>query len=363
LSALGSALSGTQLRAGISVSIVLILAFVVTGFLSAWYKNTRQAHGRRHYQIGQALASTGNVQGAAEEYRKALLFMPDDADYRISLCIALVELGKLDEAESHLQELLEGDPTNGRVNVLLARVAERRNEPAQAIDYFERAVYGYWPREKLAARHAARWELVSLLEKQNRRTEVIGELLQLYANSGHDASEKAKIGFLLLQDGAVSDAQSVFQDLSKASPKYAEAFYGLGKSYFEQGDYIAARREFQHAAHLQPSNRQNTEQLALVNAIIDVDPFQPRINAAERLGKSKALLDRVIRDLNSCGAGESPDLDRAKKLESAQRSDPDQLSDQLQSSAAGLWKSRNVQCAGGAKSDPVIDAVLARMTQ
>lgn len=344
---------------------MLIAAFVVTGFLSASYKNARQSQGRQHYERGQALASSGNVQGASEEYRKALLFMPDEADYQISLCVALVELGKLDEAESHLQELLQGDPTDGLVNVMLARVAERRRKPDQAIEYFQRAVYGHWPREKLSSRHAARWELVSLLEAQNRRTELVGELLQLYANTGPDPKEKSKIGFLLLQYGAVSDAVNVFRELTRDSPRFGEAFYGTGKADFDQGDYAAARRDFQRAARLEPGNRQYAQQIALVNSIIDIDPFLPRIKAAERLRKSRGLLDRVISNLDACAqksntALPAPSIADAKKLASS-TSDPDQLSDNLQNAAQHLWKNRETYCGGSARPDPVVDIVLARM--
>jgi tetratricopeptide (TPR) repeat protein len=366
LSTLGAIFSGTQLRAAVSVSVVLVAAFVVTGFLTASYKNARQSQGRQHYERGQALASSGNVQGAAEEYRKALLFMPDEPDYRISLCVALVELGKLDEAESHLQELLQGDPTDGLVNVMLARVAERRKKPDQAIVYFQRAVYGHWPREKLSSRHAARWELVSLLEAQNRRTELVGELLQLYANTGADPKEKSRIGFLLLKYGAVSDADNVFHELTRDSPRFAEAFYGTGQADFEQGDYAAARREYQHATRLEPGNRQYAQQMALVNSIIDLDPFLPRIKAAERLRKSRGLLNRVISNLDACAqetdtAAPVPGIADAKKLAASSSPDPDQLSDNLQNAAQQLWKNKQAYCGGKAGPDPVLDTVFARM--
>jgi tetratricopeptide (TPR) repeat protein len=359
-------ISGTQLRAAISVSVVLAAAFVVTGFLSASYTRARELRGREHYERGQALASSGQVQAAAEEYRKALLFMPDEADYRISLCVALVELGKLDEAESHLKELVQEDPTDGLVNVMLARVATKRKKPAQAIEYFQRAVYGYWPRERIAARYAARWELVSLLEQQNRRTELTGELLQLYANTTGGQKEKSKIGFLLLQYGAVSDAMNVFRELARESPRYAEAFYGMGQAYYNQGDYAEARREYQRASRLESSNRQYAQQLAFVSSIIEFDPFLPRLRASERLRKSRALLNRVISDLGSCApqlANVSPDqsIVDAKKLAASSTKDADQLSDDLQNTTQQLWKSKQSLCGGKARPDGIVDIVLSRM--
>jgi tetratricopeptide (TPR) repeat protein len=374
LSTLAALLTGTQVRAALLVSIVLVAAFTVTGFLSASYKSARESRGREHYERGQALASSGNVQDAAEEYRKALLFMPDQTDYRISLCVALVEVGKLDEADTHLQELLQEDPTDGLLNVMLARVAEKRHKPAQAIEYFQRAVYGYWPPDKLAARHAARWGLVSLLEAQNRRNEVIGELLQLYANVGSDPKEKSKIGFLLLKYGAVSDAMNVFRDLTRSSPRFAEAFAGLAQAHVDQGEYVDARREYQRAVHIEPGNQYYAQQLAIVNSILELDPFLPRLKAAARLSRSKSLLNRVISDLEAClpnteasnangqnGGAPANAIADAKKLAASSSSDPDQLSDDLQTVAQRLWKGRQNYCGGKVRPDPVVETVLSRM--
>jgi Flp pilus assembly protein TadD len=124
----------SNLRSTILVTLILILSFTFTGFLSSAYKNQKESRGRAHYDLGQAALRAGDLQQAIEEYRKALLFLPDDSDYGLSLAIALVDSGRLDEAESHLQELLEGNPTNGVINLMLARVAAKRKETNQAID-------------------------------------------------------------------------------------------------------------------------------------------------------------------------------------------------------------------------------------
>jgi tetratricopeptide (TPR) repeat protein len=346
-----------------------VLAFIGTGFLSSAYRRARENQGHRHYALGEALASAGNVEAAAEEYRKALLFLPDEPDYRLSLSIALIELGKTDEAESYLQQLLEEDPTNGVVNLMLARVAERRKKPTQAIEYFQRAVYGYWPRGKFAARHAARWELVWLLEKQNRRNEVVGELMQLYANAAGDPKEKSDIGFLLLKYGATSDAINVFRDLVRDSPKYVEAYYGLGQAYLESADYFGARREFQRAAHLDPKDHDNLQQLSLVNAIIDLDPMLPGLGSVERVRKTRALLTRVLDDLAACAAAGPPtdplkqNLDNAKKLLASKYSDADTFAAQLQDTSVQLWKNRASYCGKDPVRDEAVETVFARMTQ
>jgi tetratricopeptide (TPR) repeat protein len=370
LGSLGTVLAGTNLRATIVVSVVLVAAFVFTGFLTSSYERARVSRGREHFQIGRELEAAGNVQDAAEEYRKALLFAPDDTEYRLSLSVALVELGQLDEAQSHLEELLEDEPTNGVVNLMLARVAEQRGQVKQAIDYYQRAVYGFWPRDKMATRHAARWDLVGLLEKQNRRTELVGELLQLYANAPNDVEEKSKIGFLLLQYGATSDATGVFKDLARIHPRFAEAHHGLGQSYFEAGDYLAARREFQRAIHADPSDHENVQLLSLTNAVIDLDPALPRLNTGERLARSRRLLNRVVHDLNDCAAkdavaneAQTQQLKDAQALAASTTNDADSLALQLQDTAQQLWKDRQKFCPKNPPPDTAVTTVLEKIAQ
>lgn len=373
------------------MAVVLVVAFTVTGFLSSAYRQAHVTRGHRHYEIGQALQRAGNLEGAAEEYRKALLFLPDEPDYRLSLSVALVELGKLDEAQSHLQELLEADPTNGLINLMMARIDERRHKTSQAIDNFQRAVYGYWPRDKLQQRHAARWELVGLLEQQNRPNEVIGELLQLYANAPDDPEERSKIGFLLLHYGATSDAVNLFRELVRDHPRYVEGYHGLGQSQLDSGDYLAARREFQRAAHLDPGDHENFKLLALANSIIELDPSLPRLRAAERLRRSHLVLARVLHDLEACNPANVPQIpNKAKRannaalavtvtpplaqplqqqlndaatLLNAKLADLDQAALDMQDAAGRLWKDRAEFCPGNAPHDQPLELVLGRIAQ
>ncbi|HXE14655.1 MAG TPA: tetratricopeptide repeat protein [Bryobacteraceae bacterium] len=391
MGSLSTVLAGNNFRAGVSVTAVLVVAFVVTGFLSSAYHRAGIARGHRHYEIGQALQRAGNLEGAAEEYRKALLFLPDEPDYRFSLCVALVELGKLDEAQSHLQDLLAVDPTNGLFNLMMARIDERRHKTSQAIDDFQRAVYGYWPRGKLQQRHAARWELVSLLQQQNRPNAVIGELLQLYANAPDDPEEKSKIGFLLLHYGATSDALNLFRELVRDHPRYVEAYHGLGQAQLNSGDYLSARRDFQRAAHLDPSDHDNLKLLALANSVLELDPSLPRLRASARLRRSHSILARVLRDLAACNAANVPQtasvakpannaepagsvapsppsplqqqLNNAATLLNAKPTDLDQAALDMQDTAGQLWKDRSAFCPGKTPQDRPLELVLSRIAQ
>jgi tetratricopeptide (TPR) repeat protein len=302
----------------------------------------------------------GDMAGAAEQYRKALLFLPDETTYRLALALALIQLGQLDEAQYYLGDLLADDPTSGIVNLMLARVAQKQRHTAQAIEYLQRSVYGFWPREKLSMRHSARWDLVRLLEKENRRPEAVAELLQLYANSGNNAKEKSHIGFLLLQHEATSDAVSVFRQLTRDNPKNAEAYRGLGLAHFSMGDYLAARHEFQHAANLNPNDAESRVLLSRTSAIIDIDPNLPRLNSADRLRRSRLLLDRVIYNLEQCSKRY---LVESRKLMQTRYTDVDAQALGFQDRAQQLWRDRKVFCGDEPIKEDSVDTVLAGLSR
>ena len=138
-------LGPSTLRTFLLVSLALLVAFLVTGFASSEYRSEKKVLGARHYMNGQELAAKGKMMAAVQEYREALLFQPENTDYRLSLATALINAGRLDEAQAHLEQLLQDDPTNGVINLLLARVALRRKHLKLAVEFYQRAVYEYWP--------------------------------------------------------------------------------------------------------------------------------------------------------------------------------------------------------------------------
>src|SRR5689334_15949647 len=142
----------TNFRSTGLVSGLLIGMFALTGFCTSVYKHKRTALGQRHYAEAQRLETSNELDAAVEEYRRALIFAPDDTDYRISFASALIGAGRFEEAQSHIDQLLQEDPTNGALNRMRAYLAVRRDRPDAAIEYYQRAVYEYWPPSKLAER-------------------------------------------------------------------------------------------------------------------------------------------------------------------------------------------------------------------
>jgi tetratricopeptide (TPR) repeat protein len=341
-------------RSVILVGIVLVLALAVTGAASSAYKRERTLLGGRHYARGLDMSKAGETANAVQEFRKALLFLPDDNGYRLSLATALLQDGRLDEAQAHLEQLADETPADPRIYLNLARIAVRRHNIGVAIQDYQRAVYEYWPPEQIPVRRGARWELVNLLAANGRRNEAVGELIQLYASSPPDAREREKIGFTLLQYGGTSEAGRIFSELVRIYPQQPAARRGMAEVEFASGDYIAARHDFQRALRLDPNDHDSATQLALTNAVIDMDAGLPGISAAERR--------RVLKDLSACpgGADFAQQVNAAQAMLSKRVRTSDDVNLQLQQAAQDLWKQREKACGAAVVQDQAVDLVLAR---
>lgn len=347
------------------VSALLIGMFALTGFCTSVYKHQRTNLGRRHYAEGQRLESTGDIEAAVEEYRKALIFAPDDADYRISFASALIGAGRFEEAESHIDQLLQEDPTNGVINRMRAHLAERQHRTQAAIDYYQRAVYEYWPPNRMADRAQARWELINLLERAGRREEAVGELMTLYANTSVGPSGKLDIGFALLRDSAGSEAVQIFREAARTAPKDPRPHQGLGETYLASGEFVSARHEFERALKLDPQSKDAARSLALTNAVIDMDPELPALTSAERRRRSANLLRRVISILRLCSGGIGVDdrFTAADNLLAGQQVKNADVPFEMQNLAKQLWKDQTSICPDSPPSDPAVSRVMERMSR
>ena len=99
------------------VAAVLGLLMAFTAVLDSAYRRTQLSRAEARYREGMELASAGRHAGAAEDFRVALLYEPDDPRFPNQR-----------PAESHAGP---------------HRRADGRNN--EAIDDYHRAIFGYWP--------------------------------------------------------------------------------------------------------------------------------------------------------------------------------------------------------------------------
>lgn len=344
-------------RNTVLVAAALASLFTATGFLSKAWRAAREERAEHRFARGRKLEEAHRYAAAAGEYRAALSFEPEQFRYRLALALALVRLEDWGEAEAHLRELREIDPSNGEVNLMLARIAARRDERTEAEQDYRRAVYGYWPERAAARRIEARFELVDLLAKYGDRKKVLSELLELAGEAPDDAALKTRIGTLLLRNGSAEQAVEVFREALAANRDYGPAWLGMGEAQMARGEFRRAQTAFRNALREAPSSAEARAGLARAEAAALLDPSQVHLSAAERYRRSREVLRQVLETVEECGAAMQGEEEARKLLAAPRRREGD--TPRALALAAELWNERRVMC--GAPREPVLAAVMARL--
>ena len=353
--------------------LVLILLFIGTGFLARAYRTERQARAEHQFAVGQQLNRAGRKNVALAHYRTALQIEPGNPRYELALALVLVDLGHLGEAESHLQELLQQDPTNGLLNLTMARVAAREGRVDSAVTYYHRAIYGLWPEKPNTNRIDTRLELIAYLAKTGSRQQRIAELVQLRSELPVDPALKQRVAGLFMAAGSPQDAAGLYRELTQAKPSNPEAWAGLGEAEFELADYQAAQAAFRRAATYHAKDPNLAVRLAWVNEYLSLDPTWDRLAAIERARRIRRLVGLTLAALNSCLDRHDAAIPDAVQtlanqagtlLDSRRRvRNPVQAADGELSLTEQLWRAKQSLCPEPAGADTPLAALLDRLTR
>lgn len=353
---------GTTRGATLSVGIALFLLFAGTLFLNRGYRAIRRSRAEDRYRSGLTFVRQGHDHLAAEEFRAALAYSHDNPTYRLQLAQSLMHLGEWGEAESHLTDLQQDDPTNGPINLMLARIAARERRDQQAEIDYNRAIYGYWPDDRDENRTSARFELVGLFDRDHEQKQALGELLQLAGEvSESDFTTREKIARMLLSHGSPQSAADLYRRLIALQPRSADAEKGLGEAEFALGDYTGARNSFRAAARLKPSERDLKQRVADCDAILDLDPTLVRLSARQRFERAQVLLRQVLDSAGQCTAvGEDLVGAAQKALTGKFRRMRDGDTVAALALSQEIWKLESVSCPQ-AQAGPVLTAVISKL--
>src|SRR5690348_15755263 len=197
----------------------LVVAFGVTGFAAKLYHGRRAELARSWFDRGNAEMKAGRSAAALSDFRAALVYAqrelsPDDQQkYELDFVQALNAAGNRDEARSYLLDMWDRAPGNSAVNLQLARLSARMGNDSDATPYYNGAIDGVWDRnagDVLRSRINARLELYQYLMDHGETTDAQSELLATAAALPPDASLRALVGKLMLQDGQAQPALEQF---------------------------------------------------------------------------------------------------------------------------------------------------------
>ncbi len=290
-------------REPLLVSLLVLLAVIFFAFTQAYskaYDGRRDALGHQWCQRGDAQMADHNPKAAAESYRTALLYLPQNWDCRLHLAQALMSAGEARQAHEYFLSLWQSQPQNGVVNLELARLSARSGDVTDAERYYNDAIFGDWSGASDTLRLDSMFELIDfyLHRKDVRRAE--SQLITLAGNLPDSPAQQIHIADLFLQVQDYPRALDFYKRAAHTEPNNLAALEGAGKAAIQIGDYRMAETYLLRAVHQDPSNLDTQHQLQLVQALLDLDPTEHGMLFSEKARRILRGFEIASSRLTSC---------------------------------------------------------------
>jgi tetratricopeptide (TPR) repeat protein len=233
----------TDTLALVTLFAVTVVLAVLTNFLYQSYASHQKELAQRWLARGEQALRDGKPQAAIDALRSALAFSPSQRSIEIQLAEALASAGRVQEATVYFNALLESQQGNGLINLQLARLAARQGNESQAIEDYQRAIYGNWEGDGYVRRRTVRFELINYLISKSLMDQARSELLVASGNAPEDdISVQLEIARTMEQAQDPSDALHLYKTLLHHHPSLLEALEGAGRTAFQMGRYLEAKR-------------------------------------------------------------------------------------------------------------------------
>jgi tetratricopeptide (TPR) repeat protein len=224
------------------------LLAVLTNYLYQSYASHQVELANRWLERGQQAMRDGKPQAAIDALSSALAYAPAQRTIEIQLAEALASAGRLQEASVYFNALLETQQGDGLINLQLARIAARQGNQSQAIEDYQRAIYGSWEGDGYVRRRSVRLELINYLISQKRLDQARNELLVASGNApDDDITLQLDIARTMEQAQDPSNALNLYKKILRHHASLREALEGAGRTAFQLGHYLQAKRYLAHA--------------------------------------------------------------------------------------------------------------------
>lgn len=317
-------------------TLLLLLAmlaalFVVTGFVTKAFHQKEAGIALDWFTRGNAALEAGKSREARDDFRNALIFEPQNAEYQLHLAQALASYGQPEQARGYLINLLNQSPADGQVNLELARLAARDDRISDAIHHYHGAIYGFseTPTQGLNAR----LEFAQFLLDVGDNSQAEGELTALSANVPAGALNiHSRIADLYVRAEALNRALAEYELALRVSEDPA-TLAKAGATAYRLADFKLAElylsRVPEDAANIPLKPDELRSMLQISRMIIGADPLAANVSNAERAHRTALALAQVIARVSTCVArlpakgseGLRASLDRARYMHNSEWSE------------------------------------------
>jgi Flp pilus assembly protein TadD len=328
-----------------------------------------QREANLEHETGMALLAQGRTDAALPHLSRASVLNRTNRSFQLDLAGALLEAGQREQAETNLRDVLSEDSNDGRANLLMARLMVNAGRSTEADAYYHRAIYGTWYLAPQSSRLQARLELADYLSRQDRKQELLSELLVLQDATRADPALAGRVAQLFLASGSPARAVSAYQDIIRANSADADAYVGLGEAQVRAGNFRGAETAFLGVLRCRPDDPDAARRLKFATMLEHMDPTPRRLSSAEKYGRSTALL-AAVRDsvaANCPAAINNPDakplFDEAEKAMKSKPRGPvtNETSEAVISLAEQLWSKEMVVCGAKQRTDDPVPVLMDKL--
>ena len=209
-----------------------------------------------HYHHGRALARLGRHDESIAAFQQAVAIAPRRIEIRVSLGNCLRDAGRIDEALTEYRAAIELDPGRADLHAELARLAHEqgRSDPFESFAAVRR-------------QGVLNPDLLLMEAHLRLRGGDLESVEQLLRDAEAAAPGRVDIcGFLgtvLAERKRFADAALYFDRAIAADPASSFLRHQRGFALLRASEFAEARRQFEHALHVNPS-----EQLALAGLLL-----------------------------------------------------------------------------------------------
>jgi tetratricopeptide (TPR) repeat protein len=286
------------LLAALSLSAVGV--FIFTRHMAAHEQQLNAKIAAARFDRGVQYMQAGETDKAIQSFRSAATNVENDPKYTLALANALAAENHTPEAQSLLLRLRESDPENPKVNLSLARLAAQQEEVQEAARYYESALYGRWPDDRLDQRRQVRLELVRFLLAHQQQYLATSELFVLQNRTPDSAPAHIEIAQLFVEANDLPHALQEYATAIRLDDSNVEALTAGGRLAFEMGNYQQAEEYLHAALEANPDSQETRQLLTMSQIVLNADPLLPHLTQWERQKRLQAGLDLSLKRIEDC---------------------------------------------------------------
>lgn len=226
-----------------------------------------------YFSKGIELKYKDDVEGAIENFEKALQCMPDDAASMFELSEQYVKAGRVEDAFASIKKAVELEPENKWYQIRLARFYRNFEQYADFIKVYE-----------------------SLTAKYPEDIDMLSELIEIYLIAGEYDSALNKLDLLETQIGHNPLISEQRLEIYKRQGKTKQEIAAL-QELIDQ--YPENTRYYHILAKVYMENKKEKDAVKLYEQIKSIDPSDPYINISllefyEKKGDLDKAFDELI---------------------------------------------------------------------